>query len=177
MPIVWIPQLYDHLNQMLDDGASVEEWTEEATYFRFFCMTQDRRAAGDFVTALHSAGVTALVHTVGEGGAIEESLPNIAARQHTCRVFHKHMFQAGSAEEIRLAKTQNRMAVIFSLNGPPGDTFKPTDAARWLRVSCHPGVRFLHLAYDRRNHMAGSCTEEQDEGLSDYGRDYATSSR
>jgi membrane dipeptidase len=172
MPNVWNRELFDHLNRMLADGAGVQEWSDEQTYYRFFCMTQDPQAAGDFVKALQAPGVTAFVQTVGGAGPMAASLPNIAARLYTCHVFNKYMFQAVSADQIRLAKKQDRVAVIFSVNGPLGEPSDQADTFKWMRVAYHLGVRFMHLAYNRRNHVAGGCTEERDDGLSDFGRDY-----
>ena len=172
MPTIWTPELFARLNQRLADGAGVRDWAEEGTYLRFLSMTGNPQAAADFVTALQASGVTGFVQTVGNEGPITVNLPNIAARAHVCRMFHKNMFQAGSADEVRLAKIQGRTAVFFSLNGPQGNMTDPVDARKWLEVSYHLGVRLTHLSYNRRNHIAGGCTESSDDGLSDYGRDY-----
>jgi len=172
MPSVWTRGLFEHINKTLEDGASVGEWMAEMTNARFTNMTTDAQGAADFILALKSAGLAGMVHTVGGEGPPEQSLPNMAARAHVCRVFHKHMVQVGGTQELRLAKKQGRTAIIFSVNGPPGVMTDRADAFKWLKVWYHMGVRLMHLSYNRRNHIAGGCTESANDGLSDYGREY-----
>lgn len=172
MPAIWTPEIFDGLNRMVDQGASVQEWGRQATYLRMHCMTRDRQGAQEFVEALQASGVSCIVHNVGGIGPPDVSLQNMAARTHACRVFRKYMFQAGGSDEIREAKQQRRTAIIWSVNGPPGMQNSQADMLKWLEVWYQLGVRLMHLSYNRRNSIAGGCTEERDDGLSDFGKEY-----
>lgn len=172
LPMVWSCGIIEELNAALAAGAGIREWRAKGEVLRMTGATFDRAAAEEFLAAIQAAGVTCIVQTVGNGGAPEVALWNMAARAHTCHIFNRHLFQAVTAEEIQAAKTQRRTAIIWSVNGPPGAANDPADMLKWLEIWYHLGVRLMHLAYNRRNTVAGGCIEERDDGLSDFGREY-----
>lgn len=172
LPAVWSPALFKALNATLAAGAGIREWRTAGMMLRMTAMTLDRTAAEEFMAAIQAAGVTCVVHNIGGSGPPTDSLPNMAARLHTYHVFRRHLFQAVTSEEIREAKAQRRTAIVWSSNGAPGTPNNPADMLHWLEVFYNFGVRLMHLSYNRRNAIAGGCTEDRDDGLSDFGREY-----
>lgn len=172
LPSIWTQELFDRLNQMRINGDSAENWRNFATTFRMYAMTRDQTGAEEFVAALRASGVKCLVLNVGNAGAAETSLPIMAAYSHVCRVFNRYLVQAGSPDQIQQATKDGRTAIVWSVNGSPGYNDRPDEMFRWLETWHQLGVRFMHLAYNRRNAIAGGCTETRDEGLSDFGREY-----
>ncbi len=172
LPMVWSPELFETLNAAREAGAGIREWRALGELERMRTPARDAAAAREFLAALQAAGVHAIVQNVGGEGAPEVSLPNMAARARAGRVFARHLRQAGTAEDIRAARASGRTAIVWSVNGPPGNPRDPDDMLRWLQVWHDLGVRLMHLTYNRRNAIAGGCTEETDDGLSDFGREY-----
>jgi len=75
-----------------------------------------------------------------------------------------------TAEEIRGSQGTTRTAIIWSVNGRPA---RPTIADMLNAGDLVPFGRAPHApGYNRRNAIAGGCTEERDEGVSDFGREY-----
>jgi membrane dipeptidase len=98
----------------------------------------------------------------------------MAAHAHVYRALRKHMFQAGSSDEIREAKSGDRTAAMWSVNGPPGLGAEGDIDAKLeaLETWYHLGVRLMHLSYNRRNMVADGCTEPANGGLSEFGREF-----
>jgi len=81
--------------------------------------------------------------------------------------------QAGSSKEVYEAAAQGRVAVIWSVNGPPivGKLIDPDEELSWVETWYNLGVRLMHLTYSRRNFVGDGCAEPANGGLSELGRD------
>ena len=152
-------------------GARSLRW--EAGMLRGIAATRDAGAAGEFLEAFRACGLGAMVQTVAEGKCREEDIKRMAMSRQTLRVFRKHMVQAGSAAEIREARAQGRVAVVWSVNGPPivGQLEDRDEELSWVQTWYNLGVRLMHLTYNRRNFIGDGCAEPANGGLSELGRD------
>lgn len=70
-----------------------------------------------------------------------------------------------SVDDIARAKASGRLAVGFNIEGANGIA----DQLSMLQLYYDLGVRWMLLAYNRNNRVAGGCQDE-DPGLSAYGR-------
>ena len=87
------------------------------------------------------------------------------------RHFRDTIAQAGSPQEIKEINDSGRMAVVWSINGPPivGELQAIEQELSWIDDWKHLGVRMMHLSYNRRNFIADGCAEPANGGLSDLG--------
>jgi membrane dipeptidase len=72
---------------------------------------------------------------------------------------------AQSASDIERAKEDNKLAIIFDIEG--GKAVEPHPGL--VEILYRLGVRWMLIAYNRNNRMGGGCLDE-DTGLTDYGR-------
>lgn len=132
---------------------------------------RDPECAQRFRDALRASGLKCMVQTVAEGKSYEEDVRRMACNLQLLRNFRDTIAQAGSPEEIRAINAEGKVAVVWSVNGPPviGELQSlEQELSRiddWRRI----GVRLMHLSYNRRNFIADGCAEPADGGLSDLG--------
>ena len=160
-------------NELKEGHVGAQELQWRTGMLRGIAATQDETAAEEFVEAVRASGLTCLVQTVAEGKSRGQDIKRMAMSRQVCRVFRKHMFQAGSSDEIREAKQQGRTAVIWSVNGPPiaGRLEGLDEELSWVQTWYNLGVRLMHLTYNRRNFIGDGCAEPANAGLSELGRD------
>jgi membrane dipeptidase len=72
---------------------------------------------------------------------------------------------AHTAADIEAAKRDGKLAVIFDIEGGTAVEAHPGLVEIFYRL----GVRWMLIAYNRNNRLGGGCQDE-DTGLSDYGR-------
>jgi len=76
-----------------------------------------------------------------------------------------HYLLAERIEDVTRAKSEDKLAIAFDLEG----SLMLEDDLAMLGLYRDLGVRQMHLAYNRDNHIAGGCFG-RDQGLSDLGR-------
>lgn len=158
------------------DGGSYVDFERRQHFLRTVGFTESAAAKQEFFGALDQAGVHGIVLPVNDyGEALADAVARIAAFRHLCLSFPDRLFQTGDAAGIEQARVTGSTALIFSLSGMPvfgqGDMTDPHQLLEWVDIWYAMGVRFMHLGYNRRNLFADGCTELNDGGLSDLGRD------
>lgn len=140
-------------------------------YMMYDECCQDPEHADQFRKAMRASGLKCMVQTVAEGKSREEDFRRMSCNIEVLRTFSDVIAQAGSPDEIARVNAEGKIAVVWSVNGPPlaGELQDPEQELEtvldWYRV----GVRLMHLSYNRRNHIADGCTEEADGGISALG--------
>lgn len=173
LPVIWTPAMVKAWNELKDGHIGARELEHRTGLLRAVAATQDEAGAREFIEAIEATGLSFCVQTVAEGKSREEDIKRMATSLHLCRVFRKHIFQAGCTDDIRRAKQQGRMAVIWSVNGPPvvGKLVDPDEELSFIDTWYQLGVRLMHLTYNRRNVVADGCAEPADGGLSEFGKE------
>lgn len=72
---------------------------------------------------------------------------------------------ARTVAEIEVAKNNDKLAVIFDIEGGKAVELHPGLVEVFYRL----GVRWMLIAYNRNNRLGGGC-EDEDTGLTEYGR-------
>lgn len=176
MPKVIAPHVAEAVNELQDRGASQTDWKRKTWVHRVTSATLDENAAAEYIEAMNRAGVCGMIQNISDvGESLQDALTLMAGYRHICNVFKNRMFQATCAEDLEQAKATGRTGVIFSLTGLPiegtGSIIDLEGLLDWVDVWYQLGVRFMHLGYNRKNYFADGCTETNDGGLSDLGRD------
>jgi membrane dipeptidase len=77
----------------------------------------------------------------------------------------EHYVLAASAADVEAAKREGKLAVVFDIEGGRAVEAHPGLVEVFYRL----GVRWMLIAYNRNNRLGGGCQDE-DRGLTDYGR-------
>ena len=138
-----------HQDSIVFDGSSVVK--EEPEHF-------ERAFAG---------GVTATNHTVTNPHSnLEQAFVDMARCARWIQANSHHGLLATKVSDIRHAKETNREAIVF---GPQNSEFIGTDLNN-LHVAYSLGMRIMQLTYQRQNWVGCGCGENEDAGLSTFGR-------
>ena len=133
----------------------------------------DPECAQLFRDTLKASGLNAMIVTVAEGKSHMEDFKRFAAHTQVLRVFRDTIAKADNVDDIAKINAEGKMAMIWSVNGPPmagelQDMEQELDLVEdWRRM----GVRLMHLTYNRRNFVGDGCAEEANGGLSALGKD------
>jgi membrane dipeptidase len=123
------------------------------------------------LTVLRESGVTSVNLTVGTVGAgerlFERTSASIAAWMRVIDQAPATFSRVRTARDIRSAKTQGRVGVIFGFQDA---AMLEGDLTR-LGIFDDLGVRIVQLTYNRRNELGDGSLEELNGGLTDFGRD------
>jgi membrane dipeptidase len=71
-----------------------------------------------------------------------------------------------TAADVRRAKTEGKLGVAFNLEGGGAVDDMPELVEPYYAL----GVRWMLIAYNRTNRLGGGCMEQDDPGLTDFGR-------
>ena len=133
----------------------------------------DPECADVFRKCMKASGLNAMIATVAEGKSHMEDFKRMAAHTQVLRTFRDIIAKADNADDIAKINAEGKMAIIWSVNGPPmagelQDMEQELDLIDdWRRM----GVRLMHLTYNRRNFVGDGCAEEANGGLSALGKD------
>jgi membrane dipeptidase len=112
------------------------------------------------------AGMDAVTLNIGFGEmSIEEHIRVAATMRDWIKRHPEHYVIAGSVEEIRQAKANGKLAVLFDIEGMRAVDDQPS----LVRLYYDLGVRWMLIAYNSNNKSGGGCQDE-DCGLTDLGR-------
>ena len=159
--------------EWFDRGVGARELAKRAEYGAYDMLCDDPECSQRFRDAMRASGLKCMVQTVAEGKSREEDIRRMGCNFQLLRHFRDTIAQAGSVEEIREINDSGRIAVVWSINGPPivGELQSLEQELSWLRDWYHLGVRMMHLSYNRRNFIADGCAEPANGGISDLGRE------
>lgn len=94
-----------------------------------------------------------------------DAFPLLATFRHWLRAHPENYVLVETAADIEAAKASDRLAVMFDIEGGNAVTGHPGLVEMFYRL----GVRWMLLAYNRNNRLAGGCMDD-DQGLTAYGR-------
>jgi len=161
------------MRDALEAGAPHAELGQRLLSLNVTGKIRDAQALAEFVAAFDAAGVTCIGQNAGEGRNVFESLERMALFTHVCDELPNVVRKAVRAEDVELAKQEKRHCLLFSLNEPI--LYQAWDYWRQelypLEIFRNAGIRMMHVAYNRRNHVGDGCAEPGNAGLSDFGID------
>lgn len=96
----------------------------------------------------------------------EEAIKMLASFRHWVLRHGDDYILADTVEDIAQAKSDGKLAIIFNIEGGRAVEDHPGFVELFYRL----GVRWMLIAYNRNNKLGGGCQDE-DTGLTDYGRD------
>lgn len=173
-PKIYTQEMVRKLNRMIDGDYSAysikkqtaELWNQETIH--------NPKVTKAYFEAFRESGVTSITQNVGAKGENLSYMTKTIAR-NICKTdtLQKGLIKALTPKDIVKAKEQGKHSLVFSTNGIPvlGQWEDIDEELEWLRVFWNMGVRMMHLTYNRRNMVGSGCTEREDAGLSDFGRD------
>jgi membrane dipeptidase len=113
-----------------------------------------------------SAGVNLVVLNVGiDLCAWEQTFAVLASFRHWITRNSEDYVLAQSVADIEAAKRNNKLAVVFDIEGGRAVEAHPGLIEIYYRL----GVRWMLIAYNQSNRLGGGC-QAPDSGLTDYGR-------
>lgn len=123
-------------------------------------------ADDDFIEGMRRGGVNAVGLTLAiESGDFRQTMEKIVYWNTEIRRRSRDLVLAESAAQIRAAKSERRIAVIYLFqNGRPF-----ADEPGFVEVFRKLGVTSSQLTYELQNFLGSGCAEAQDGGLSRTG--------
>jgi membrane dipeptidase len=95
----------------------------------------------------------------------QNALLMLATFRHWIRQHGEHYALIDTVADIKAAKAQGRVAVVFDIEG--GNAVAPHPGL--VEIFYRLGVRWMLFAYNKNNKLGGGCMDD-DSGLTDYGR-------
>ena len=113
-----------------------------------------------------AAGVNAVTLNIGYGEqGIEEHVRMAAHFRRWLALRSEDYLLAVSADDIERARASGRLAVLFDIEGMNAIADQPSLVQLYYDL----GVRWMLVAYNRNNPAGGGC-QDDDPGLTDFGR-------
>ena len=161
---------WDELKEKYVGGRELNKRIEWMQYDE---VCTDSECADFFRKSLRASGLNCMVQTVAEGKSREEDIRRMACNIQLLRHFNDTIAQAGNTSDIKRINDEGKIAVVWSVNGPPvvGEMEDGNTELHWIDDWRRIGVRLMHISYNRRNFAADGCTEPSNAGLSDFGRE------
>ncbi|MEM7197633.1 MAG: membrane dipeptidase [Pseudomonadota bacterium] len=115
---------------------------------------------------MREGGVDCVHVTIAYHEDFREMVAIIAEWNRYFDQFAQWILHAHTAADVIRAKEEGRTAIIFGFQNPSpiGDDISLIEICHML------GVRFMQLSYNNQSLMATGCYEEQDCGITRYGR-------
>ena len=112
-------------------------------------------------------GVNHISLTVGLLGDVDATIRHIARVRQQIHERADWLVLADSVNAIRKAKANNHLAVSFNFQ----DSLPFSNSVDMIQIYYDLGVRQVGLAYNQRNLVGDGCAEENDAGLSNFGKE------
>jgi membrane dipeptidase len=114
-----------------------------------------------------TAGVDIVALNVGYGEqGVEEHVRMIAHFRRWLLARPADYVLAGTTDDIERARREGKLAVMFDIEGMNAVADQPSLVQFYYDL----GVRWMLVAYNRRNRAGSGCQEPEDGGLTDFGR-------
>lgn len=127
------------------------------------CGTFDRQVFQRLV----DGGYTCVTPTLGFWEGTLESLDSIGTWRDLVRDNADLVRIVRKADDIRACGKDGKLGLLFGFQ----NTNLLEDRIRYVELYADLGVRVLQLTYNNQNELAGSCYEDEDSGLSRFGRE------
>ncbi|NNK77159.1 MAG: membrane dipeptidase [Litoreibacter sp.] len=115
---------------------------------------------------MREGGVDAVHVTIAYHESFREVVLNLESWNRWFEIFPELIFRGQTGEDVRRAQAAGRTAVFFGFQNP-----SPIEEDIGLIEICHQlGVRFMQLTYNNQSLLATGCYEEDDTGLTRFGR-------
>ena len=169
----WNEEFVDAWNELKAKNVGQRELSERMNPVHYEQTCFNPECAARFRAVMRASGLKCMVHTVAEGKGHKADFKRMANNMQLLRVFRDTIAQAGTVEDIKAINDEGKVAVIWSVNGPPlvGALESPHEELEWVDVWKRMGVRMMHMTYNRRNHVGDGCAELANGGLSALGRE------
>ena len=169
----WNEAFVEMWNELKAKNIGQRALQERMSHVHYDQCCRDPECAARFRAVMRASGLKCMVHTVAEGKSREADFKRMADNVQLLRVFRDTISQAGSVADIRKINGEGKIAVIWSVNGPPlvGALEDLHEEMQWIDVWERMGVRLMHMSYNRRNFAADGCAESANAGLSALGRE------
>lgn len=169
----WNEAFVELWNELKAKNIGQRELSERMSHVHYDQCCFNPECADRFRKIMRASGLNCMVHSVGEGKTREDDFKSMADTIQLMRVFHDTVVQAGTSADIKKINDEGKIAVIWSVNGPPfaGSLVSLRDEIEWVDVWERMGVRLMHMSYNRRNFAADGCAEQANAGLSALGRE------
>ena len=170
---VWNEGYVDQWNEWKAKNIGQKELLKRMNSVHFDQCCFNEECASLFRNVIRSSGLNCMVYTVAEGKGHDADFRRMANQMQLLRTFRDVIAQAGNVEDIKSINAEGKVAMIWSINGPPfaGNLESAYDELEWVDVWRRMGVRLMHMSYNRRNLAADGCAERANGGLSALGRE------
>ncbi|MFV0474715.1 MAG: dipeptidase [Pikeienuella sp.] len=121
----------------------------------------------DIFAALVKGGYTCVTPTLGFWEGTLESLDSIARWRDMERENADLIRIVRTAGDIRACERDGKLGVLLGFQ----NTNLLEDRIRFIELFADMGVRVLQLTSNNQNELGGSCYEDEDSGLSRFGRE------
>lgn len=113
------------------------------------------------------AGVDVAIINIGFGEhGIEDHIRMIASFRHWLKQHPESYALIATADDIERARREGKLAIAFNMEGANGLADQPSLISLYYDL----GVRWMLMAYNRANRVGSGCHEEEDRGLTAFGR-------
>lgn len=113
------------------------------------------------------AGVDVVVLNIGFGEqGIEDHVRVLAAFRAWLKDRPDEFQLIDTVDDIEQARRQGKLAVAFDMEGANGIADQPSLLGLYYDL----GVRWMLMAYNRHNRVGSGCHDDEDSGLTSYGR-------
>lgn len=136
-----------------------------------------RIGSDSFFENIRSAGVTAVCVSVSaqvgaaQVGGFFDAVQEMNVYYNLAEVHADRCLIATTTEDVRRAKTEGKLAIIFAFqNGMPVES----DPVNLVPVFYRNGVRIIQLTYNERNRLGDGCFEPENLGLTTMGQQVVT---
>lgn len=167
---VYSSSILKRMNELIKEGMPSGRIMDELEKMRD--INPDKEARDMYAAAWKATGITGQSPTVSSKLPGEIGQPTWAGSVHAIQkwmvrfqTYKDVIVQATTAEDIRKAKTEGKVANMFKFQ----NTTPISEDLNNLDFFYGFGVRIIQLTYNLRNFVGDGCTERQDSGLSDFG--------
>ncbi|WP_439490956.1 dipeptidase [Blastomonas fulva] len=124
----------------------------------------------DFLPQLaryRQAGVDVAIVNIGFGDhGIEDHIRMIANFRHWLKQHPESYVLIATVDDIERARREGKLAIAFNMEGANGVADQPSLISLYYDL----GVRWMLMAYNRANRVGSGCHEDEDRGLTAFGR-------
>ena len=113
------------------------------------------------------SNLTAVHVTISYHEQFRETVSNFEQWNSWFEKYHSLIMPAFYAEDVEIAKKQNKTAVIFGFQNPS----PIEDDIGLVEILHRLGGRFMQLSYNNQSLLATGCYEENDPGITRMGKE------
>jgi membrane dipeptidase len=124
------------------------------------------QAFDEYLNQMLRGGVSLALGTVASIESFEETLQSVASYYALFAKFRDRVLHAKSMEDVRRAKAEGKVAVLFHFQGSGMLDYELSRLALFKEL----GVSVIQLAYNWKFLVGDGCTERTDCGLTDFGQ-------